>query len=405
MKKLTSRHPIDILGYKELFSCHLWLSSLAESLSSFLYVFIVCSIRISWTGVIIGHEPSLLAMSLSSGIAMMLLLITFRSVHVNPALTIAFLVTGRIPLIRAMIYILIHCMSSIAAIAFLHSVSIKGHAGALGLDNPHSELSVIQILVIEAVISFLVTIITFAASNHSSYKCAKKFTLQQLGQTTSLFSPNSCDKTTLASFNSRRSVAPVVPHVPSTSITLLNTDNLLTNGQLTNNSPLSCALTMPANSRATQLPHHATNTNTTNTHHQQHNNNNNNNNNKGLLLAAYCNDTTPTMNHYEHEYEFDYGDNYRTTDYLNQPSSSEPSPQIPIEEVMEEECQLQSPNGFPIHLTKAHAFVIGLAYFLASLSGVSLISVRIVTIDLVWQTKMKRKYLISDQNSFASKHV
>lgn len=366
MKKFTATHHTNIFGYTELFSCHLWLSSLAESLSSFLYVFIVCSIRISWTGAIIGHEPNLLAMSLSSGIAMMLLLITFRSVHINPALTIAFLVTGRIPMIRAIIYILIHCMSSIAAIAFLHSISIKGHAGALGLDNPHSELSVGQILVIEAVISFLVTIITFAASNHSSYKCAKKFTLQQLGQTSSLFSPNSCDKTTLASFNSRRSVAPVVPHVPSTSITLLNTDNLITNGHLTNNSPLSCALTMPANSRGLQLPHHATNT--TNTHH---NNNSNNNSNKGSLLATYCNETSPTMNHYEHEYEFDYGDNYRTTDYLNQPSSSEPSPQIPIEEVMEEECQLLSPNGFPIHLTKAHAFVIGLAYFLASLSGVS----------------------------------
>lgn len=360
MKKFETTNRTNIFGYRELFSCHLWLSSLAECLSSFLYVFIVCSIRISWTGAIIGHEPNLLAMSLSSGITMMLLVITFRSVHVNPALTVAFLVTGRIPLIRSIIYILVHCMSSIAAIAFLHSISIKGHAGALGLDNPHSELSVGQILVIEAVITFLVTIITFAANNHSSYKCAKKFTLQQLGQTSSLFSPNSCDKTTLASFNSRRSVAPVVPHVASTSITLLNTDNLITNGHLTNNSPLSCALTMPANTR----PHNTNNI--TSNHNHQHLNNN-----KGSLLATYCNENTPNMNHYEHEYEFDFGDNYRTVDYLNQPSSSEPSPQIPIEEVMEEECQLLSPNGFPLHLTKAHAFVIGLAYFLASLSGVS----------------------------------
>lgn len=328
----------SILGYKELFCAHFWLSVLSECLSCYIYVFIVCSTRISWTGAIIGHEPNLFAMALSSGISMMLLMFTFRSVHVNPALTISFLVTGRIPLVRALVYVLVHCMSSIAAIAFLYSISIKGHAGALGLDNPHTYLNSWQILIVETVISFVVTITTYATCNYASYRGAKKLTLHQLSQTSTLFPSNSCDRSQANGLHSRRSVAPVVPHIPSTSITLLNTEHPSPNGHL--NNP-NFAMT---NSRApTRL--------------------------KGSLLGTYCNDEASNYEQ-EHEYEYDFEPYKMYTS--NQQTSSQSSPQVPIEEVMEEECQLLAPNGFSLHVTKGQAFVVGLAYTLTSLSGVSL---------------------------------
>lgn len=320
------------LGFKELFRAHFWLSVLSECLSCYIYVFIVCSTRISWTGAIIGHEPNLFAMALSSGISMMLLIFTFRSVHVNPALTISFLVTGRIPLIRAIVYIFVHCMGSIAAIAFLYSISIKGHAGALGLDNPHGYLSSWQILIIETVISFLVTMTTYATCNYASYRSAKKITLQELSQTSSLFQTNTCDKSTVPSIHSRQVVAPVVPHVPSTSITLLDTDQQSPNGNFT----------------ARALPQI-----------------------KNNLLGTYCNEGNYEQVH-EYECDFEPFEPYGT----DQQISLNSSPQVPIEEVMEEECQLLAPNGFSLHVTKGQAFVIGLAYTLTSLSGVctSLIS-------------------------------
>ncbi|GLJ59491.1 hypothetical protein SUGI_1511070 [Cryptomeria japonica] len=174
-------------------------------------------------------------MSLSSGIAMMLLIFTFRTVHVNPALTISFLLTGRIPILRAILYLITHCLGSIAAIAFLYSISIKGHNGALGLDNPHEILSSWQILIVEAVISFVVTLVTYATCNYSSYGSAKRSVLKELGisASSSLLEPSQstlCDNNINQAahrragnnHHSRSSVAPMVPQIPSTSITLLD---------------------------------------------------------------------------------------------------------------------------------------------------------------------------------------
>lgn len=318
------------LGYKELYGAHFWLSLLSECLSCYLYVFIVCSTRISWTGAIIGHEPNLMAMSLSSGIAMMLLIFTFRTVHVNPALTISFLLTGRIPIIRAILYLMVHCLGSVAAIAFLYSISIKGHNGALGLDNPHEILSSWQILIVEAVISFVVTLATYATCNYSSYASAKRFVLEQLGTSTSsnLFEPSplSCDtgiNQAQRTNHSRSTVAPIVPQIPSTSISLLE---------------------QPANTFRPNLQA-----------------------GKGSLLSSY---NVEDNNHYD--YEYDNHRIYATQQHqqrLKQDESS--SNQVPIEEIMQDECRLLAPNGFSLHVTTGQAFVVGLAYTLTSLSGVS----------------------------------
>lgn len=334
-QQLGRRTLSTTLGHKELMSPFFWLSVLSECVSCYIYVFIVCSTRISWTGAIIGHEPNLLSMALSSGISMMLLIFTFRSVHVNPALTISFLVNGRIPLVRAIMYIVAHCLGSIAAIAFLYSISIKGHAGALGLDNPHNYLSWWQILIIETVISFLVTMITYATCNYASYKSAKKLTLQELSQTSNFFqASDTCDKTPVASLHSRRSVAPIATKLQSTSLRLLNSDQPSPNSHFMNQS---------------NFPITATNTRV-NTHLKG-----------GPLLATYCNEDGGNYEQ-EHEYEYDFGP-YHVSDST--------TPQVPIEEIMEDECQLLAPNGFSLHVTKGQAFVIGLAYTLTSLSGVS----------------------------------
>lgn len=318
-QKIGQRTIEATLGYKELNSGHFWLSLMSECLSCYLYVFIVCSTRISWTGAIIGHEPNLLAMALASGIAMTLLILTFRTVHVNPALTVSFALTGRIPIIRAILYILVQCLGSIAAIAFLHSISIKGHAGALGLDKPHDNLESWQILIVEFVISFVVTLATYATCNYSSYKCARKFVLEQVGRTTDLLPATistTCDRV------------------------IVNTQNNHRNFTKSAAGGLSSSATVGPNFGRVYPQ------------------------NRGYLADSYTEGETS-------EYDYEY-DNHRiyATQQLNDPSSSaESSP--PIEEMMQDECQLLAPNGFALRVTNSQALVIGLAYVLASLSGVS----------------------------------
>lgn len=307
-------------GYKELTNNYFWLSLLSECISCFLYVFIVCSTRISWTGSIIGHEPNLLAIALSSGISMMLLIFTFRTVHVNPALTISFLLTGRIPIIRALLYVIAHCFGSIAAVAFLYTISIDGHSGALGLDNPHEMMDSWQILIVELVISFVVTIATYATCNYSSYTCAKQSVLEELGQSSSLFHNNNnnnnslCDNNSMTNTQLRHSKHTVAPIVQSSQTT-----NSLIRPNLQS---------------------------------------------KGFSLNSYH--EIENGNSCDYEY-----DNHRI--YATQQSNSDSSPQVPLEEVIQDECQLLAPNGFSIYMTSGQAIVIGLAYTLTSLSGVSLV--------------------------------
>lgn len=325
------------LGHRELSSRSFWISVLSECLACYLYVFIVCSTRISWTGSIIGHEPNLLAMALSSGIAMMLLVLTFRTVHVNPALTVSFLLTGRIPIIRALVYILVHCISSIAAIAFLYSVAVDGHAGALGLDNPHPALEDWKILIVEFVISFVVTIVTYTTCSYSSYTSARKYILEQVGQTCSvdvLCQRPNCDISDVTS-------------APSIKVEggLLNSATTLNQGPPTT--------TLPSSSLAAATAPRRPMSNNFRVHPQT----------KCYVSDAYENS--------DDQYEYDNHRIYSSQQY----NGSETSPNNrmpPIEEIMQDECQLLAPNGFSLHMTRNQAIVIGLAYTLASLTGVSI---------------------------------
>ena len=337
------------LGHKELSTMPFWISVLSECLSCYLYVFIVCSTRISWTGSVIGHEPNILAMALSSGLTMMLLILAFRTVHVNPALTISFLLTGRIPIIRALIYILVQCTSSIAAISFLYSVSIDGHAGALGLDNPHPSLEVWQILIVEFVISFVVTIVTYTTCSYSSYTSARRFILEQVGQNCSidLFqkSPNCDNDVMIANGNTNGGLVNSVTLHHNSHSQQQQSQHQRPQTALASSLATAPRRPMPSNFRV----------------HPQTKN--------------FMSDNT-YENSDDYEYEYDNHRIYTIQQQYN--SNSETSPvnkTPPIEEIMQDESQLLAPNGFSLHMTRGQALVIGLAYIVASLTAVSILPI------------------------------
>ncbi|KAG9509930.1 Neurogenic protein big brain, partial [Fragariocoptes setiger] len=147
----------------ELCSTEFYRSLLAECLGSCIYIFIVCSARISWTGSLLGHTPNIITMALASGLAMQLLIYTFRSIHINPALTISMFLLTKISLVRTVAYVAAQCVGGIAASSLLYLISVRGHAGALGVDNPHDKLHVWHVLTVEIVISLFVTLVTYAA--------------------------------------------------------------------------------------------------------------------------------------------------------------------------------------------------------------------------------------------------
>lgn len=119
LNEKRKRKPMKI----EIKSLEFWRSIIAECLSSFFYVFLVCAVHISWTGSLIGHQTDWVVMALTSGFAMAILTKCFGPIsgaNVNPAVTCSLLVTSKISPLRAAFYILAQCGGAIAGAALLY---------------------------------------------------------------------------------------------------------------------------------------------------------------------------------------------------------------------------------------------------------------------------------------------
>jgi hypothetical protein len=337
------------LGLKELASGYFWLSVLSESISCYLYVFIVCATRISWPGSIIGHEPNLLGMAIASGLSMMLLMLIFRTVHVNPALTIAFLLTGRIPLVRAVIYILAQCFGSVAAITLLYSISVTAHTGALGLDNPHQELQTWQIVIIEFMITGMVTLTTYTTCSYSSYMNARQFILEQVGQ-------HCADILDVKSTPYTNENMASLGEVANNHRYQNNDGGLLTTSAIIHHHQQQTHRQRPATaSYRNTAPRRPMSSSNLRIHPQS----------RGYLSDIHENP--------DFEYEYD-SDRIYTHQEQSSPEMSPRTKREPtIEELMHSESQLLAPNGFTLTMTPCQSLCIGLAYALATLTGVSTI--------------------------------
>lgn len=107
----------------EIRTLEFWRAIIAECLSTFFYVFLLCATHISWSGSVLAHQPNWLVMALTSGLAMATLSQCFGHIsgaHVNPAVTCAQFITSKITLLRAVLYIVAQCGGSIAGAALLY---------------------------------------------------------------------------------------------------------------------------------------------------------------------------------------------------------------------------------------------------------------------------------------------
>ncbi|XP_027204750.2 uncharacterized protein LOC113798384 [Dermatophagoides pteronyssinus] len=183
-RKRFGRHePISLATMRyELCTFDLWRSIIAECLASFLYVFLLCSTHLTWNGSNFifnsNTQPNWLIISLCSGFTMATLIHCFGHIsggHINPAVTISFLITKRISPLRTILYILAHCTGAIAGAALLYGVTVTGNQmnsmGPLGITIGHDSLNVWQLVTVELLLTFVVVFTTYATmdSNRKSF--------------------------------------------------------------------------------------------------------------------------------------------------------------------------------------------------------------------------------------------
>jgi aquaporin-4 len=98
--------------------------------------------------------------------------------HINPAVTIAMLVTRRISLIRAIMYMICQCVGSIAAAGLLKALTPPGLRGGLGTTTLNAGVSPAMGFGIELCITMFLVLTVFATCDSKRTDHAGSFPLQ-----------------------------------------------------------------------------------------------------------------------------------------------------------------------------------------------------------------------------------
>jgi len=146
---------------KDVTSLSLWQACVAE----YVGVFFLCFYTIGFGLADKKPGPELLQVALAVGFFIYVILSALSTVsgaHVNPAVTLAFLVTRQCSLVRSILYIVFQCAGAYSGTLVLRFVSYDEREGNLGLIVPPEKSTWIQVLVMEMMITGFLDFIIIA---------------------------------------------------------------------------------------------------------------------------------------------------------------------------------------------------------------------------------------------------
>jgi aquaporin Z len=148
---------------------------LAELLGTFVLVFIGTA-----SAVVAGKHIGFLGISLAFGISVLVMVYAIGHIsgcHINPAITIAMLINGKIPAKNAIIYIIVQCVGAIIASALLLNI-MTGFPGydlatnGLGQNGYGSAspagFSLASGFIAEVVLTFIFLIVIFGSTSKNA---------------------------------------------------------------------------------------------------------------------------------------------------------------------------------------------------------------------------------------------
>jgi len=146
----------------------IWRSLAAEFLGTFILMLVGCG---SITHIEGREPPTLVGAAFAFGLIVATLAQTIGHVsgcHINPAVTIAMLVTGKIHLVKAVLYMLVQCVAAIVGIAVLKALT-PGDTSALTFGYAHlaDGLTELQGFGVEFMITFVLLFIIFAVTDEN----------------------------------------------------------------------------------------------------------------------------------------------------------------------------------------------------------------------------------------------
>uniref|UniRef100_A0A224XHR6 Putative aquaporin major intrinsic protein family n=1 Tax=Panstrongylus lignarius TaxID=156445 RepID=A0A224XHR6_9HEMI len=111
-----------------------------------------------------SDTPSFVLIALTFGFVVMVAVQALGHVsgaNLNPAITCGLLVTGKITIIRGLLYIIAQCVGAIIGTALLKVFTPDGAEGTLGTTALHSTVSIQQGLGVEFMLGFVLVLVVF----------------------------------------------------------------------------------------------------------------------------------------------------------------------------------------------------------------------------------------------------
>jgi aquaporin-4 len=142
----------------DLKSKRLWTAMIAEFLGTLLLVLVACGACL--------FEVTITKLALSFGLSVATIVWTIANVsggHINPGVTIGFLVTRKISVLRAIVYIIAQTLGAIVGAALLKALTPSSYTGNFGTPSLGNGTSAGQGFGIELFITFVLVFTVFAS--------------------------------------------------------------------------------------------------------------------------------------------------------------------------------------------------------------------------------------------------
>lgn len=138
-----------------------WRAILAEFIGTLFLTFIGCGSCIGWDD---NYSPTMVQISLAFGLAVATMVWAICHVsggHINPAVTCSMLITRKVGIARAIIYIVSQSAGAIVGAALLKAVTPEYAQGSLGNTGVNPDMNVGQACGVEMLITFVLVFTVF----------------------------------------------------------------------------------------------------------------------------------------------------------------------------------------------------------------------------------------------------
>lgn len=152
-----------VTSLDDIKSLRFWRAVAAEFVGTLLLTMVGCGSVVTW-----DDDGKLVQIALCFGLSVATVVWIIGHVsggHINPAVTVAFFVTRRISLARAIFYVISQCIGAIVGAALLFGLTPASHRkqGSLGVTKVNSELTGAQAFGVEFFVTIVLVLTVFAS--------------------------------------------------------------------------------------------------------------------------------------------------------------------------------------------------------------------------------------------------